>query len=402
MDEKMIFIEREFKIRERKNRKMTTHQKHFGQYFTTNSILKRKVYEFIQNHADCILEPSCGRGDLVMAVLKHRPDQEFHLYEIDEKIKLLEPLDREMVIWGDFLEIEKTRKYATIIGNPPYVSRPRKCNLYIEFIKVCFDLLEEDGEMIMIVPSEVFQLTSTAKLMNEMMMRGSFTHIYHPHDENLFEGASVDVLIFRYQKTEGLENRVLYNGNVKMIQNKDGLLTFVDEIVEERVMGDFFDVYVGIVSGKEEVYKNSELGNVDVINGEGVIDRYILLDQFPTGSSDVDEYMMKYKKVLIERKIRNFTEKNWWEWGALRNTKVMRDHEGEDCIYVMTLTRKHKVAFRGKIGYFGGGLLMMRPKSEEVDLDKFVNFINSEEFRKHHLFSGRFKISHRQLVYSSS
>jgi adenine-specific DNA methylase len=100
---------------------MSSYQKHLGQYFTVNPILKRKVYEFIKNHADCILEPSCGRGDLVLEVLKMRPDQEFHLYEIDTNITLLAPLTDEMVNWGDFLEVEKTRKYATIIGNPPYV-----------------------------------------------------------------------------------------------------------------------------------------------------------------------------------------------------------------------------------------------------------------------------------------
>ena len=85
---------------------MSSYQKHLGQYFTVNPILKRKVYEFIKNHADCILEPSCGRGDLVLEVLKMRPDQEFHLYEIDTNITLLAPLTDEMVNWGDFLEME--------------------------------------------------------------------------------------------------------------------------------------------------------------------------------------------------------------------------------------------------------------------------------------------------------
>lgn len=378
-----------------------TSQKKLGQYFTTNRVLKEKVCEFIQNDADCILEPSCGRGDLVVEVLKKRPHQHFDLYEIDPKITLLAPLDREMVNWGDFLEMEKTRRYTTIIGNPPYVSRPRKCNLYIEFIKVCFELLEKDGEMIMIVPSEVFQLTSSAKLMNEMISKGSFTHIYHPHDERLFEGASVDVLIFRYQKSNEIEKKVMYNDEIKIIENQKGMITFVSEKMEKRMIGDDFDVYVGIVSGKEEVYKNAELGNIEVINGEGVIDRYIFLESFPTGQKDIDNYMLSYKDALIDRRIRNFTEKNWWEWGALRNTKVMRDQEGADCIYVMTLTRKSRVAFRGKIGYFGGGLLMMRPKREDIDLDEMVDIINGEEFRSHHLFSGRFKISHRQLVCSS-
>ena len=176
-------------------RQMTTKQKQLGQYFTTHESLLQKVYEFIQNEPDVILEPSVGQGNLVTYILQYRPHIHFDMYEIDTSITLLEPITREQIIWIDFMEVIKKRKYKTIVGNPPYVARPRKCNLYIEFIKECFDLLEEDGELIFIVPSEVFKLTSSAKLLQQMMNHGSFTHIYHPHDELLFKGASVDTLI---------------------------------------------------------------------------------------------------------------------------------------------------------------------------------------------------------------
>jgi adenine-specific DNA-methyltransferase len=43
---------------------------------------------------------------------------------------------------------------------------------------------------------------------------------------------------------------------------------------------DYFDIYVGIVSGKEEVYKNNELGNISVLNGEDKIDRYIYIEEY--------------------------------------------------------------------------------------------------------------------------
>jgi adenine-specific DNA-methyltransferase len=39
-------------------------------------------------------------------------------------------------------------------------------------------------------------------------------------------------------------------------------------------------IYVGIVSGKEEVYKNNELGNISVLNGEDKIDRYIYIEEY--------------------------------------------------------------------------------------------------------------------------
>ena len=42
---------------------MTQHEK--GQYFTTNVSLKQKVFEYIINEPDIILEPSFGQGDLV-------------------------------------------------------------------------------------------------------------------------------------------------------------------------------------------------------------------------------------------------------------------------------------------------------------------------------------------------
>lgn len=44
---------------------MFDNKKKLGQYFTTDLILQEKVYGFIKNKLDVILEPSFGRGDLV-------------------------------------------------------------------------------------------------------------------------------------------------------------------------------------------------------------------------------------------------------------------------------------------------------------------------------------------------
>ena len=50
-----------------------------------------------------------------------------------------------------------------------------------------------------------------------------------------------------------------------------------------------------------------------------------------------------------------------------------KDHKDEDCIYVSNLTRKKNIAFIGKISYFGGGLLMLKPKNN-CDLNKIVDY----------------------------
>ena len=45
-----------------------------GQYFTTNNILQEKVFQFILNNPENILEPSVGQGDLVKFVQDKRDD----------------------------------------------------------------------------------------------------------------------------------------------------------------------------------------------------------------------------------------------------------------------------------------------------------------------------------------
>jgi adenine-specific DNA-methyltransferase len=377
---------------------MKRHQ--LGQYFTTHDSLKDHVFRLIKNHPDIILEPSMGRGDLV-AHVSGNLNTDFDCYEIDRDIELLPSIDKNRVVYGDFLEQTIDRKYATIIGNPPYV-KTQKGNLYIDFIEKCVELLKENGELIFIVPSDFVKLTSSSKVIQNMMDVGCFTDIVHPHNEHLFEGASIDVIVFRYCKNASLPKRVVYNGEEKMVRNHDGILTFPSisfDSCREETVSTYFDVYVGMVTGKEDVFKNQELGNVSVLNGENKIDKYILVDSFPSTNENLNNYLLVSKAALMERKIRKFNENNWYQWGALRNYETIKNNVGKPCIYVSTLTRSEKVAFVGQVQLFGGGLLVMIPKREfsPAALEKIVQTINSSDFRQHYLYSGRFKMGHKHL-----
>jgi adenine-specific DNA-methyltransferase len=366
-----------------------------GQYFTTNNELKEELFNFILNNPKRILEPSIGQGDLVDFV-KSKIKVKFDSYEIDNTIKLLN--NKNKVTYTDFLTCDIKKTYKTIIGNPPYV-RTKNGNLYLDFINKCYDLLEEHGELIFIIPSDFFKLTSSGKLLNKMVENGTFTHIYHPNNENLFENASIDVLIFRYEKCN-LSKKVLYNKEIKYLINNNGLILFESSTKSgSSKFEDYFEIYVGIVSGKESVYKNDKLGNIDVINGFNKIEKYIFIEKFPSASGELNEYLLKNKNALIDRKIRKFNEKNWFEWGALRNVKNVNKYFNEDCIYIHTLTRKNEVAFIGKVGYFGGSLILLKPKVK-INLDLVVNYLNSDTFKNNFMFSGRFKITHRNLCNS--
>jgi adenine-specific DNA-methyltransferase len=367
-----------------------------GQYFTTNNELKEIVYKFILNNPLNILEPSIGQGDLVSYVINKLPKITFDMYEIDNKIKLLDNIEKKHVIYADFIKHDITKKYKTIIGNPPYV-KTNKRNLYIDFIEKCYNLLENNGELIFIIPSDFFKLTSASQLLNTMMTNGTFTHIYHPHNEKLFDNANIDIIIFRYNKNNSIDKKVLYNNKLHNIINSNGLITFSNKENTNNIMfKDYFDIYVGLVNGKEEVYKNSELGNIKVLNGENKIDKYIYIEKYPCDDEKINKYLLDNKKKLLERKIKKFNENNWFEWGAPRNITTINKNIGKDCIYIYNLTRKKNISFIGNVEYFGGSLIMLLPK-KECNLNNIITYLNSDIFKENFIFSGRFKIGHRQI-----
>ena len=376
-----------------------TKKHNLGQYFTTNNELQNKVFDFIMNKPNNILEPSIGQGDLVKFILDKTSNVIFDMYEIDTDIKLLDKIQKDKVIYGDFMKQKITKLYKTIIGNPPYV-KTQKGNMYIDFTEKCYKLLDENGELIFIVPSDFLKLTCASKLLKEMMNNGTFTHIFHPHNEKMFENACIDIIIFRYCKNKTIEKKVLYNDKLLYITNSDGLITFDVEKNDNVIMfKDYFDVYVGIVSGKEEVYKNEEFGNIEVLNGEDRIEKYIYVDNYPCDNEEINKHLLKHKKILLERGIRKFNDKNWFEWGAPRNISSINKNLGKDCIYIYNLTRKSNVSFVDKVKYFGGGLIMLIPK-KECNLHLIVSYLNSDGFKENFMFSGRFKIGHRQICNS--
>ena len=228
----------------------------------------------------------------------------------------------------------------------------------------------------------------------------------------MFANASIDVIVFRYYNWHIEDNqhiivgqkrpkKTLYNNQQKYLINTNGTVTFSDtEIINSSIISDYFNVYVGMVTGKESVYKNDEFGNITLLNGKNKVDTYIMIDTFPSDNQSLNKYMLENKDILINRKIKKYTEKNWWLWGAPRNQKHIENNLGKDCIYVSNLTRNKEVAFPGKVQYFGGSLLMLLPK-KDIELKNVIEYLNSDIFKENYTFSKRFKIGHRQLCNSS-
>ena len=404
--------------------------KELGQYFTKNESLLKNLKEFIKNKPKQILEPSIGEGHIIDYLKKDLKqtfqNTEFIMIEIDKNLIPLSSINKEEIHYIDFLEYNPNQKFQTIIGNPPYVKKKGKPNLYVEFIRKCVNLLENNGELIFIIPSDFFQLTSSAKLINEMINQGKFTDIYHPNQENLFEEASIDVLIFRFQKIENINqnisneiktNMIYYNNEIKYVNNNNGSLTFSSTYqnsihnsnqynLDYIKVGDYFEVYVGMVSGNEKLLKNSTYGNIEILTGENNIEKYIFLTNYPTENKNLNEYLELNKEELKQRKVRKIDDTNWFEFGLPRNKKHIDKiiYKSNDkiinnkikCLYMYNLTRKKEVCFQSHVQYFGGNLLILIPK-QEMNLEKIMNYFNSNEFKEQYMFSNRFKINHKNL-----
>lgn len=371
--------------------------KKLGQYFTVSPILQQFVFDKVKHKSSRLLEPSFGAGHLLKKFKDYNNDYPMVCYELDTTVQpIVECNSYQEYIYKDFTKQTLTEKFKTIIGNPPYI-KGIKGNLYLQFIEQCYNYLQDDGELIFIVPSNFIKKTSAASLIETMIQNGSFTDFLFPHDEKLFDNASIDVMVFRYEK--GLyTNKTIVNGKQLFCNMNKGILTFSERYETGISVDEEFHVYVGLVSGKDAVFKVS-FGNITILNDKNTQETYLFTESFPTGNEEVNHHLLTHKTDLLSRKIRKFNDKNWFEWGAPRNLSNIRKHWGKPCIYVKTLTRHKEIAFSGTVQYFGGSLLCLVPKKPmtETELNTKIAYFNSSKFQENYIYAGRMKIGHKQI-----
>jgi len=370
-------------------------KKQIGQYFTVSEFLQQFVFDMVKHKNKQLLEPSFGAGHLIKKFIDYDNNYPMTCYELDDTVNQVVSFNQfQLAIYADFTKQTITQKFKTIIGNPPYVKQSTG-NLYIRFIEQCYSLLDDDGELIFIVPSDFIKLTSASSIIDTMTKNGSFTNFLFPHDEKLFEGASIDVLVFRYEKGQ-VSNKTIVNGENKICNVNNGIITFSDGEVLGTSITSMFNVYVGIVSGRDEIYR-VPFGNINVLSDKDRVEKFIFVDTFPSDYVQINAHLLTHKNDLLERKIKKFNENNWYEWGAPRNITSIHNCWAKPCIYVRNMTRKKEVAFIGTVQYFGGSLLCLIPKNEEIELKKIVQHMNTEAFQKDYMYAGRFKIGHKQI-----
>lgn len=333
-----------------------------GQFFTPDFVAQ-EMSNLIQNHGS-LLEPSCGNG----VFLQYLPKTAVAI-EIDPDVA---PKNAKIMDFFDWDE-----KMDTIIGNPPYIRfqeipestkqklppvLDNRANLFLFFIWRAIDLLNNNGELIFIVPRDFIKLTAARQLNERLYNEGGFTFWKEYGDEKIFTGASPNVAIFRWVKGEKHQIPINYNnGYLSFSDKKTGIL-----------LSELFDIRVGGASGLNEVFIESS-GNIDLV----------VSTTKKTGNTkkahykeQPDEYLFQYKEQLMNRGIKHFTEKNWWEWGR----KIRPVLEG-DKIYVNCKTRDEHPFFTHSSGWYDGSILALIPKYRWYNsIDEVIEQLNNNNW----------------------
>jgi adenine-specific DNA-methyltransferase len=379
-----------------------------GQYFTKDIRLQSIVYSLVRNNGS-FLEPCSGRGDLVN-YFEQRGVNNICPIEYDNSV---EPISKTKPVYMDFFDYSTDNKFDTIFGNPPFVryrnidketiikmeretGKVRCCNLFYYFIEKSFYHLNENGEIIFIIPREFLNSTRAQKLRELFYSSGTITDLYDFGEEKFFKGASPNIIIFRYEKDNlsHVTNYCEFKCLIEKLSFKN--LVYTDKKNKNlKPLSHFFDVKVGLVTGCNEVFEKPSKFSIPTICSDYIDTKkkrdIIFLDRVGIEKIKLEDpvlaiYMLSHKDKLLSRKIKKFDETNWFCYGAVRNLDIM-ECSGK-AIYVNAKTRRENPFFVEDLGYFDGSMLCLVPKTGDIDLEYWCNKLNNsrEEFKLHNMY----------------
>lgn len=342
-----------------------------GQVFTPPNVVAFMLD--LCRHRGRVLEPSAGDGAFYAPLRAQGRDCTG--IEVDAGVA---PAGVRVM---DFFDFPADEQFDTIIGNPPYVrlqdvavdtrqklKSPRfdgRSNLFLFFIEKCVQHLKPGGELVFIVPREFIKLTAAKKLNAWLYSQGSITHFYETGDVRVFDGATPNCCIFRFEK--GRFDRRMADG--RTFTEIAGQLMFLRDDYRVR-LADLFEVKVGAVSGADHIYAHPK-GNMEFVCSKTAATGHTrrMLYGMP------HPHLEQHKDALLARRVRKFDESNWWQWGRqFPITPAPR-------IYVNGRTRRPEPFFLHDCDAYDGSILALFPKRQDIprrDLIECTLMLNRE------------------------
>lgn len=363
----------------------------YGQVFTPSAIVERML-SLSRNHGRA-LDPACGDG----AFSSRLPG--CVAIELDPAHCPSGALNI------DFFAYPESEKFATIIGNPPYVKArdilpetarrlsssllDGHANLYLHFIEKCVRHLAPGGELILITPRDFLKATGAGRLNTWLCDQGTITDFEDLGDAKIFAGAAPNCAIWRFEK--GNASHRLHDGRRMALSG--GQLMFTRGIYS-LPLASVFAVKVGAVSGADDIFSNEEHANTDFVCSRtaqtGATRRMIYLDR-----EGPIAWLEQFKERLLARRVTRFDEANWWKWGR-------RHHVSDDPrIYVNGRTRNPRPFFLHPCRDYDGAVLALFPhrtKLKLADLKRLTAMLNDVDWHElGFVCDGRFLFSQRGL-----
>ena len=305
----------------------------------------------------------------------------------------------------DFFAYPESEKFATIIGNPPYVKArdilpetalrlgssllDGHANLYLHFIEKCVRHLAPGGELILITPRDFLKATGAGRINTWLCDQGTITDFEDLGDAKIFAGAAPNCAIWRFEK--GNTSHRLHDGRRMALSG--GQLMFTRGIYS-LPLASVFAVKVGAVSGADDIFRNQEFANTEFVWSKtaqtGATKRMIYLD----GEGPLP-WLEQFKERLLARRVTRFDESNWWKWG--RHHHVSTDPR----IYVNGRTRNAAPFFLHPCNNYDGAVLALFPhrtKLKATDLERLTAMLNDVDWHElGFVCDGRFLFSQRSL-----
>ncbi len=445
----------------------TKYMKNKIAYYNTPTEIVDVMLGLSSNINKSIIDTGYGDGAFINKIIEMNKSENITGIELDEEfykesLNTFQKRKNIKLINDDFLNYEFNKKFDLVIGNPPYITNDNlpfeikekikklsgsgEGNIYYAFILKSIQILEENGELIYIVPYDFFYNTYRKNLRETLLKEGEFETIIDLGELNIFKNASPEIIIFKWVKrSKKIKNKInifklsinnkykivinnledcLKNNNTNIYFKKFEIPQFTKENniwslsdfkeYEKNIhLFDVANVVVGIVNGAEDIFsinnktlktftqREKEKFIKTFIKSKNLIDTqvkdlnnndYIFIDNKIT-----EDELKKYKNIYSYLELNRNTlsnryinkGKNWFNYLAIRNYKFMLENSNEYKILVPNITRKtfNWFSITNLPHLIGGDSLMIKGNTEE---DTFLLFgiLNSEYFTNYYLEKG--------------
>lgn len=262
-------------------------RKKIGQFFTESKLVEDIIKNFKLNFDNkTIVEPSCGNGSFIKGIISEKEEHKKIIgIDIDKKaltaIKLTES-DKVVLKHTNFLKFTFKEKIDMIIGNPPFnLPDERYVDTTEAFVSTGIDILEDKGELILIIPNTVLRTQKYQKLREKILAETKIISIMNTSNYE-FLGADIETIAI-YLKKEKVKNQIYeyINGDeikkINLIINErktimlDNIKIYND--LNKKIFGkklvDIFEINRGNFSGEGLRGRNIDFYNdfIDLNNG---------------------------------------------------------------------------------------------------------------------------------------